>query len=335
MRNAQKFKNTDTPRQSGERARLKVVQGPDYGSIYVLSGTRVVLGRGEDADVMIGDLKASRKHAEIALDTTNAWSVRDLGSANGILVNGQNVRASKLKSSDTILLGDTTFEFFPSDAGTRVLVAPPKTPEKIRSEQAALASQKEKVRSFGKAGGLGNHPVFPSSTSKLQPRQLILGVLGLALVGMFVFEDSFNKPKAQVQKKQNQQRDLASYLPSVDPSGSTNKTAEMFFKSGFREFREKNYLRARSQFETVLQIAPGHALSRIYLENANKAIEDEVKFHLERGKKGAVAGKLKEARGHFQAVMRLLHHDQANVNFGEAREQLEKVEKEIRGEATG
>ena len=104
---AQKFRHTSVPRQAGERARLKVVQGPDAGAIYVVNGTRATIGRGEDCDVVVSDLKASRSHAELNL-AGNQWSLKDLGSANGVVLNGKSMRAGALKANDVFVVGETT-----------------------------------------------------------------------------------------------------------------------------------------------------------------------------------------------------------------------------------
>ena len=70
-------------------------------------------------------------------------------------------------------------------------------------------------------------------------------------------------------------------------------------------------------------------MARRYRDNARLAIEDEVKTHLERGKKDFAAGKLRDARGHYEAILRLLFSDQSNPAYAEAKGQLEKVRSEM------
>ena len=74
-----------------------------------LSGTRLTIGRGEQADLCLGDPGLSRIHASINRDSQRVW-VLDEGSTNGTFVNGQRVTASgvPLKDGDQISLGDTT-----------------------------------------------------------------------------------------------------------------------------------------------------------------------------------------------------------------------------------
>ena len=145
MGTALRFKYTNVPRQPNEQARLKIVQGPDYGAVYVVTGVRATVGRGEDSDIVISDLKASRKHAEFELGA-GSWMIKDLKSANGILCNGKKVTSVSLKTGDTIALGETILEFVSSEVGTMMLVAPPKSVSQVHSEQYALETQKEKIR---------------------------------------------------------------------------------------------------------------------------------------------------------------------------------------------
>ncbi len=325
MGSALRFKHTQVPRQQGEQARFKVVQGPDYGAVYVLVGTRAIMGRGEDVDMIISDLKMSRRHAEIESGGTG-WEVRDLGSANGILHNGKQVKSAFLKNGDTITLGETTLEFVVSNQATMMLVAPPRSMDQIKSEQAALEAQKKRVKGLGLFGALGSGSAGAAPQKK---KLMIYGALALGAAFLLLGEDP--KPqKKKTDKKSGETRNLASYLPDVDPAVA--KPAEMFFRTGFREYREKNYLRAKQAFETVLQMAPGHPLATLYLENATKAIEDEVKFHLEHGKRGIASGKLKAARAHYEAVMRLLYRDQSSPAYTEAKDQLQVVTKKMNGE---
>lgn len=59
-----------------------------------LTGTRVVIGRSPDCDVVLASDSVSRQHAELVAHGT-AWSVRDLGSRNGTGVNGTRVHGER------------------------------------------------------------------------------------------------------------------------------------------------------------------------------------------------------------------------------------------------
>ena len=89
----------DAPASYGGRAML--VTG---GKRTVLSGSRVVLGRSRDCDLTLDDPNVSRRHAELRREG-GTWVVSDLGSTNGVKVNGRRVDDHPLTPGDEIVLG--------------------------------------------------------------------------------------------------------------------------------------------------------------------------------------------------------------------------------------
>jgi hypothetical protein len=87
------------------RARLSV-----NGKPYELSRDVVVLGRSRECDITLDDANVSRRHAEIRRENGN-WFVVDLGSTNGIEVNGKRTDRARLENDDRILLGRTEVTF--------------------------------------------------------------------------------------------------------------------------------------------------------------------------------------------------------------------------------
>jgi hypothetical protein len=81
------------------------------GRRSMLGGNRVVIGRSRDCDVVVTDPNVSRRHAELRRGE-HGWSVVDLGSTNGVKVNGRRVDSTRLQSGDRITIGvtDLTFE---------------------------------------------------------------------------------------------------------------------------------------------------------------------------------------------------------------------------------
>ncbi len=329
MGNAMKFKHTQVPRQPDEKARLKIVLGVDAGAIFVIKAESVVLGRGEDCDVVVPDLKASRRHVEI-FNSGTGWSVKDLGSANGILLNGKPSRGAFLQTGDSITLGETTLEFVAAEAGTLVLQAPARTNANqalARVNDQAMKAQRERVRSLGKMGAAPAVSVSSNKKASNPARLLLIGTVAVGLFLLFGVDDKKSAPSKPKKPTAVEERNLASFLPAAagDTVNAAETQAELFFKLGFREYREQNYLRAKNHFETALQVFPGHRMSTLYLENCENQIGEEVKFHLEKGRKSFEAGRLKEAKGHFETIQRLLYRDQTNSSYLEATEQLEKV----------
>jgi hypothetical protein len=78
---------------------------------YVLEGPRATIGRARDADCVLGDPNVSRHHAELRRAPSGDWTIADLGSTNGVKVNGRRVSSSRLGPGDQVTLGTTTFLF--------------------------------------------------------------------------------------------------------------------------------------------------------------------------------------------------------------------------------
>lgn len=78
---------------------------------YVLDSARSTVGRSRDADCVVRDANVSRHHAELRRSPNGEWTIADLGSTNGIKVNGRRVGSTRLKSGDEVALGTTTFRF--------------------------------------------------------------------------------------------------------------------------------------------------------------------------------------------------------------------------------
>src|SRR6266480_2620917 len=80
------------------------------GSRYEVKQRRVVIGRSRECDIQLADANVSRRHAELRQEGASYWIV-DLGSTNGLEVNGKRVKRAKLRSGDTVTLGSTEVTF--------------------------------------------------------------------------------------------------------------------------------------------------------------------------------------------------------------------------------
>ena len=78
------------------------------GELPIPAGASI-LGRGQDCALRIDDPRLSRHHARL-LNDGSTLSIEDLGSTNGVLVNGERIEGKKeLHSSDTIVCGPCVF----------------------------------------------------------------------------------------------------------------------------------------------------------------------------------------------------------------------------------
>ena len=77
---------------------------------FTLSKANIVIGRATANDVVLADPSVSRRHARVERGV-HGCEIIDLGSANGVTVNGIKVARCSLKSGDVFGIGDSSFRF--------------------------------------------------------------------------------------------------------------------------------------------------------------------------------------------------------------------------------
>ena len=76
------------------------------GQRHAIDRPRMVIGRSRECDIQIADPNVSRHHAELRREGAAFWLV-DLGSTNGVDVNGRRQHRAKLSDGDRLTLGTT------------------------------------------------------------------------------------------------------------------------------------------------------------------------------------------------------------------------------------
>lgn len=99
---------TPMPAQAAVRARLIDTTN---NRAYDLASARLLIGRESKNDIAVHDVNASRTHAELRFEPQGIWTITDLGSTNGTLVNGREVATQPLSEGDRITIGMTNFTF--------------------------------------------------------------------------------------------------------------------------------------------------------------------------------------------------------------------------------
>jgi hypothetical protein len=102
------------------RVRGQVAEAQDRPTraLVVVDGRRLpvpskgaTIGRSRDCDIVLDDTGISRRHAEIR-PGADGWTVADLGSTNGVRLNGRALRgAQPLHAGDHVELGSTEIVF--------------------------------------------------------------------------------------------------------------------------------------------------------------------------------------------------------------------------------
>lgn len=100
--------------------KLVLLSGKDRGKELLLTVGGLVIGRTTDADLVVKDKSISRRHA-VFIRVGSGWSVRDLGSKNGVRVNNRETKEQGLRTGDVVTVGGVKMKFIdPAE-----LAAPP------------------------------------------------------------------------------------------------------------------------------------------------------------------------------------------------------------------
>lgn len=168
--------------------RLVVLNTIFAGSAFPLRTAEAVIGRTEDNDITIEHKSVSRNHAKIVREGDRV-RILDLKSANGVLVNNEEVEQAVLRSGDVVELGRVRMRFVP--IGEKFVV-PPDEIERARIADRAGDDfendsgtgvtnpvRKKQAAAFGAPSG--SYETVPST----KPRNVIYLALGI-VIGLLV-----------------------------------------------------------------------------------------------------------------------------------------------------
>jgi predicted component of type VI protein secretion system len=111
--------------------------GPDL----LLDKPILLVGRHPECDIQIDSTKISRRHCCIA-EVDDYLVVRDLGSTNGIRINGVRVLEGRLKPDDELTIGGNRYRVS-LDIASEPMKSPSPTPKSARSKPSARPARVE------------------------------------------------------------------------------------------------------------------------------------------------------------------------------------------------
>lgn len=121
----------------------------DEGPDIPLDRAMVVVGRHPQCDARLDSLRVSRHHCCMTRDKEELV-VRDLGSTNGIRINGQRVEAGRLRPGDELSIAHIRYRLENGYAPVKTLADPrsqeqgtfaPPSPEPLPSAKAVCGSR--------------------------------------------------------------------------------------------------------------------------------------------------------------------------------------------------
>jgi pSer/pThr/pTyr-binding forkhead associated (FHA) protein len=144
------------------------------GPSLLLDKPVLLVGRHEECDIQLNSRKVSRKHCIIA-QVGDALVVRDLGSTNGIRVNGVRVEDGTLRTGDELTIGNFRYQVQVDLRGeaapppARPAAAPPK-PAPAVSEDDLLEAADEPVALPEPAAG---RPAIPPPRARTEASYIL------------------------------------------------------------------------------------------------------------------------------------------------------------------
>ncbi len=92
------------------RSLLRIVRGIGTGQVITLDDRPVSAGRSDNADLILDDPAASRKHFVVKAGQ-GGYVLHDMGSTNGTQVNRTPVLECRLTNGDIVSVGETDVAF--------------------------------------------------------------------------------------------------------------------------------------------------------------------------------------------------------------------------------
>lgn len=134
-----------------EQPALRIMNGPGEGERYELgaAAAELTLGRNPDCDIRLADENASRRHC-LVKRSWHGFTAQDLGSKNGVLVNGSRIEGAQLlKDGDTLQIGGVKLSFIDPPSRLMAQMGAPDATEQAVEEAAPAEAEEDPYQDDG------------------------------------------------------------------------------------------------------------------------------------------------------------------------------------------
>jgi pSer/pThr/pTyr-binding forkhead associated (FHA) protein len=255
----------------------------DNVHIFKLEGHSWIAGRDTSCNIFIDHQKFSRKQFEMRQEE-GAYMIRDLGSSNGTMLNGQAlpIEWTTLQSGDQIQVGDWVVAFEVRDeffdqrwAGVRDLQRAPVIFESNDSENYPAPVSEPRFPNYHQGPKLAYDPnaYYPPSPaagkkSGLNPIRLLIMVLVIG-GGLFYF----TQPSPSTEK-------VAQQKSSSNPFDKLTPEKQQYVKDTYRLadslFKQGRYELARQEIAKIHELVPFFQESKNLEQLADVAIQTQI-----------------------------------------------------------
>jgi pSer/pThr/pTyr-binding forkhead associated (FHA) protein len=321
------LKNPSSP---GTHYRFLCMTGPNKGRVYYLIGKRVIIGRGENADIQIIDVKISREHAELSF-SDNGYTITDLGAENGIIVNDTKIKQKKLADSEKVVIGQTVFKYN--------IIEVTNTDLTVLDEDNGVAllketkSSKAKVQLKANIGSGDSYSNKKTNTSEKKGNSKVLIMASVVGIVLYVLMGSSEPAKQTKTRKVDLVSDFD--VPDTTPKKANQDDAEIkkklenYIHSGRREFGEGNYFRAMEDFRLALLLSPNNGHASFYLAKAKQRLDEDIEKNFLKGKQEYESKKLQASIVSYCGVVQLIQNYPNDERYKNAMLKISAIESEL------
>ncbi len=289
------LKNYQITKDPGRHHRLLCMTGDRRGEVYYLKSKRILLGRSKSADIKVFDQKSSREHAEL-LNVKGEYIITDLGSNNGIVINGEKVNQVPLKNKDRLIIGKTVYKY---------------EIQNIAEPELKLVNK-------------GQEEESPKDNKR---KNIALIVLGLVVAFVFLTDEEKKQPARRVQMANDLSNDFVKLQKQrqFEKDKVVSKKLDVIVQRGIRELREGNYYRAINEFDMALILSPQNSRALSYKEKAQKSLDDDIDKFFALAARDYEAFNYAKAIKSYCAVIKMLEYKPDDDRKKSAEKNIEEI----------